>query len=103
MSQHEESQEQMQMNPTNTATAIENAASDHSGNSVAEQAAGLVAGAETMIVVSKVKKFIRDQGGLNTSEDAITALTQKVIEECLKGIERAKSDGRKTFMGRDVL
>lgn len=58
---------------------------------------------ETLIVVSKVKKFVRDQSGFNTSQCAIDALTQKVVEECLKGIERANAVGRKTFMGRDVL
>lgn len=58
---------------------------------------------ETLVVVSKIKKFVRDQSGFNTSQCAIDALTQKVVEECLKGIERANAVGRKTFMGRDVL
>lgn len=57
---------------------------------------------ETLVVVSKVKQLIRDQSEMNTSQCAIDALTQKVVQECLKAIENAKSAGRKTVMGRDV-
>ena len=57
--------------------------------------------AETLVVVSKVKGYIRSRAGLNTSRDAIEALTQKVAAECEKAIERAKASGRKTVMGRD--
>lgn len=57
---------------------------------------------DTLVVVSKVKKFIREQSGLNTSEDCINALTRKVVQECLKAIEHARTAGRKTVMGRDI-
>jgi len=73
------------------------------GSPAALRAATLAESSDALIVVSKVKKLVREEGDLNTSECAIKALTQKVIEECLKGIERAKSSGRKTFMGRDIL
>lgn len=56
---------------------------------------------ETLVVVSKIKKLIRDQSDFNTSQCAIDALTQKVVEECLQAIEQAKLAGRKTVMGRD--
>jgi len=58
---------------------------------------------DTLGVVSKIKQFIREQSGFNTSECCIEALTKKTVEECLKGIERAKVAGRKTVMGRDIL
>lgn len=58
--------------------------------------------ADTLVVVSKVKKYIRENAGLNTSKCAVDALTQKVIENCKAGIERAKQAGRKTLMGRDI-
>lgn len=57
----------------------------------------------TMIVVSKVKGFIRERAGLNTSKCAVDALSKKVMEEAIKGIERAKDAGRKTLMGKDIL
>lgn len=58
---------------------------------------------ETLVVVSKVKKFVRAQSGLNTGQCAIDALTRKVIEEINKGVENARKAGRKTLMGRDIL
>ncbi len=57
---------------------------------------------ETLVVVSKVKQLIRDQSEMNTSQCAIDAFTQKVVQECRKAIENAKVAGRKTVMGRDV-
>lgn len=57
---------------------------------------------ETLVVVSKVKKLVQDRSGMNSSQCFIDALTRKVVEQTLKGIERAKVDGRKTVMGRDL-
>ncbi len=59
--------------------------------------------AETLVVVSKVKKLIRAQSGLNTSQCCIDALTRRITEEVTKGIANAKTAGRKTVMGRDIL
>ena len=56
---------------------------------------------ETLIVVSKVKNYIREQSGFNTSGECAEALSKKVAEECLNAINRAKEAGRKTVMGRD--
>lgn len=58
---------------------------------------------DTLVVVSKVKQFVRSEAGLNTSQCAIDALTQKVVQACLSGIERAKEAERKTLMGRDLV
>lgn len=57
---------------------------------------------DTLIVVSKVKKLIKDESGYNTSQCCIDALTKKVLIEALKAIEVAKKAERKTVMGRDV-
>ena len=57
---------------------------------------------ETLVVISKVKKFIRDQGGLNTSQDAIDALSTVIAVVCERAIMRAREDGRKTVLGRDI-
>ena len=57
---------------------------------------------DTLVVVSKVKKLIKDQSDFNTSQCCIDALTKKVVDECRKAIEQARIAGRKTVMGRDV-
>ena len=57
----------------------------------------------TLVVVSKIKSFIRQNGGMNTSQDAVEALSRKVAEEAMRAIEKAKEAGRKTVMGRDFI
>ena len=56
---------------------------------------------DTLVVVSKVKKIIQDRSGYNTSQCAVDALTEIVVKECLKAIDKARASGRKTVMGRD--
>lgn len=57
---------------------------------------------ETLVVVSKVKAFIKEKsGGMSTSAAVTDVLTKMVETACLKAIENAKSDGRKTVMDRD--
>ena len=56
---------------------------------------------EALVVASKVKKLIKDEAGLSTSSQAIDQLTNRVQTACLKAIENAKSDKRKTVMDRD--
>ena len=58
--------------------------------------------AEVLVVTSKVKKYIKDFGGCNTSGETIDALSRVVQRLCEKGVEAAQSDGRKTVMARDV-
>jgi len=57
----------------------------------------------TLIVVTKVKALVKEETGFNTSQCAIDALTQKVVQECFRGVERAKAAERKTLMGRDIV
>ena len=56
---------------------------------------------DVLVVASKVKKYIKENGGMNTSGSSMEALTKCVEDLCLKAIEHAKSDGRKTVMDRD--
>jgi histone H3/H4 len=56
---------------------------------------------EALVVASKVKKLIKDEAGLSTSSQAIDQLTNRVQTVCLKAIENAKADKRKTVMDRD--
>jgi hypothetical protein len=57
---------------------------------------------EVVIVVSKVKTYIKARSGMNTSDAVAEALSDVVRVACDTAIERAKSDGRKTVMLRDV-
>ncbi len=56
---------------------------------------------ESLVVASKVKKYIKDKEGLSTSSQAFDQLTVRVQKACLKAIENAKSSKRKTVMDRD--
>ena len=56
---------------------------------------------ETLVVVSKVKQFIKTTGGMNTSDAVKDALTDIVEKACRRAIEKVKADGRKTVMDRD--
>ena len=59
--------------------------------------------ADVLVVTSKVKKYIKDKGGCNTSAETVEVLSKAVEALCEKGIESAKADGRKTVMARDIV
>ena len=56
-----------------------------------------------LVVTSKVKKFIKDESGCNTSAETVEVMSKAVEQLCKKGVESAKSDGRKTVMARDII
>jgi hypothetical protein len=56
---------------------------------------------EVLVVVSKLKQYIRDQSEMNTSEDVNQKLSDFIRIQCDRAIESAKADGRKTVMARD--
>ncbi len=57
---------------------------------------------EILVVVSKVKKYISEKSGMNTSADVMNALTSRVQRICDRAIEEARRSGRKTVMDRDI-
>ena len=59
--------------------------------------------AEVLVVTSKVKKYIKEKGEMNTSAETIDQLSLAIERLCAKGIESAKADGRKTVMARDII
>lgn len=59
--------------------------------------------ADVLVVTSKVKKFIKERGEMNTSAETIDVLSKAIERLCSKGIEAAKADGRKTVMARDII
>ena len=58
--------------------------------------------AELLVVASKVKKYIKNTGDLQASAKSLEQLSKAVEILCKKGIESAKSSGRKTVMDRDI-
>lgn len=55
--------------------------------------------ADSLVVRTQIKKRL---GELNLAGDFMPTLNNKVEEIIKKSIERAKSNGRKTVMGKDV-
>lgn len=56
---------------------------------------------EVLVVVSKLKKYIRSVSGMNTAGNVAPALSDVIRNLCNQAIEKARSDGRKTVMDRD--
>jgi histone H3/H4 len=59
-------------------------------------------GKEVLVVASKVKNYIREQSGMNTSAGVFDVLSDRLREICDQAIESARRDGRKTVKDRDV-
>lgn len=56
---------------------------------------------EMLIVVSKLKKYVKARSGMNTSESAMDALSDIVRAACDCAVREAGRDGRRTVMDRD--
>ncbi len=56
---------------------------------------------EVLVVVSKMKQYIKDVSELNTAEDVNQKLSDFIRMKCDSAIESARADGRKTVMARD--
>jgi histone H3/H4 len=57
--------------------------------------------AEVLVVVSKLKNYIRSTAGMNTAGNVAPVLSDIVRRLCDQAIENAKADGRKTVKDRD--
>ena len=56
---------------------------------------------EVLVVASKVKKYIKEEHGMNTSASALDALTESVKQSCDTAADTAQAAGRKTVMDKD--
>jgi len=56
---------------------------------------------EVLVVISKLKNYIREKSGMNTAGNVAPALSGKIREMCDQAVENARADGRKTVMDRD--
>ncbi len=57
---------------------------------------------EILVVVSKVKKYIKDRSGMNTSDAVCDVISDHIRVLCDEAIRTAGTDGRKTVLDRDV-
>ncbi len=56
---------------------------------------------EVIVVASKVKGYIRERSGMNTSANSLEAISDKIRSMCDAAIESARNDRRKTVKDRD--
>ncbi len=56
---------------------------------------------DVLIVVSKLKAYVKARSGMNTSDGVIDVLSEKVRKLCDAAVEVAQADERKTIMDRD--
>jgi len=57
---------------------------------------------QVLVVASKIKKYIHEKSGMNTSSSTMEALTERLKQICDEGVNNARADGRKTVMDRDI-
>lgn len=58
---------------------------------------------DVLVIASKVRKYIKEKGECNTSQETIQVLSQAIEALCKKGIDSAKAQNRKTVLGRDII
>lgn len=58
--------------------------------------------AESLVVVSKIKKMVKE-AGYRTGGDYIDALSTKITAVVTASIEHAKADGKKKTLGAEDL
>jgi hypothetical protein len=58
--------------------------------------------AETLVVVSKIKKVVKD-AGLRTGGDYIDALSAKIATLIQTSVDKVKADGKKKTLGAEDL
>lgn len=56
---------------------------------------------EVLVVVSKMKQYIKDISDMNTSADVAEILSDMIRHSCNEAVDKARQDGRKTVMARD--
>jgi histone H3/H4 len=102
--------------PTRSAYALQQQNSERDPNNESLQAAPQPKGAsrtmvsddpplpvEALIVVSKLKAYVRARSGMNTSDSVVEVLSDHLRSLANEAIRNAGRDGRKTVMDRDFL
>ncbi len=56
---------------------------------------------DVLVVVSKLKAYIRARSGMNTSDTVVDVISDQLRRMCDEAVRVAAADGRKTVMDRD--
>jgi hypothetical protein len=56
---------------------------------------------DVLVVVSKLKAYVRARSGMNTSDGVTEVLSDRLRHLCDRAIEQARAAGRKTVLDRD--
>lgn len=56
---------------------------------------------DNLVVLSKIKKYLKEKHGCNTSASFFEPLNQDLVKSIDQAAQRAKNAGRKTVMGKD--
>lgn len=56
---------------------------------------------DVLVVVSKLKAYVKARSGMNTSDAVVDVLSAKIRRLCDAAIDVAQADGRKTILDRD--
>jgi len=56
---------------------------------------------DVLVVVSKLKAYVKARSGMNTSDGVVDVLSSKIRKLCDAAIEVAHAEGRKTVLDRD--
>ena len=56
---------------------------------------------DILVVVSKLKKYVRAKSGMNTSDNVMPVLSDILRKVCDRAIQKAAEEGRKTVLDRD--
>jgi hypothetical protein len=56
---------------------------------------------DVLIVISKLKAYVRARSGMNTSDAVVDVLSDRVRELCDQAIDQARTHGRRTLLDRD--
>jgi hypothetical protein len=56
---------------------------------------------DILVVVSKLKKYVRARSGMNTSDNVMPVLSAILRKVCDRAIQKAAEEGRKTVLDRD--
>lgn len=58
---------------------------------------------DILIVASKLKNYVKEKHGLNTSAEVMDTLSDVVRQTVDRAVDQARADGRKTLMSRDFI
>jgi histone H3/H4 len=105
MMRHRDAWAEEEKAPTRAQAAAEAAAEESSSarpeRRVVTQPRAPAAPKEILIVASKLKKFIKDQASMNTSDNVMGVLSDHLRELSVEALRVAAQEGRKTVLDRD--